>query len=115
MVYRGLLPFSVASGRGLIEATAAGRYDGDGAVRFPWHRAAASLKQDLRALLSGFPDGFPWHRAAASLKLFVRAGPVRDRRTFSVASGRGLIEAPPPPAPPGRRAAVFRGIGPRPH
>ena len=64
--------------------------------RFPRHRAAASLKP-LELRLAEVQDvGFPRHRAAASLKPAQWRG-LADIVLFSAASGRGLIEAHPPP------------------
>ena len=135
------LAFSAASGRGLIEARLSPTSGASEAWRFPRHRAAASLKRGYdhwrqresrnvfsaasgRGLIEAAAgvssattahSGFPRHRAAASLKLHRLPGSRACCRAFSAASGRGLIEAhvghrlhPP-------WAAVFRGIGPRPH
>ena len=89
--------FSVASGRGLIEAptqsaassacrrfpwhraAASLKHNGDVDeqllfCRFPWHRAAASLKPFDEQVVARLAGGFPWHRAAASLK---RTGKTR--------------------------------------
>ena len=106
--------FSAASGRGLIEArNRLARLPAR--LRFPRHRAAASLKRSwdrspFRAIL-----GFPRHRAAASLKqdpvgLHLRRGRgfPRHRAAASLKRGHGRGGRSQP-----RR--VFRGIGPRPH
>ena len=60
-------------------------------LRFPRHRAAASLKRQPDAAHADHFVGFPRHRAAASLK-----------------RARQVIDLP-------RIKRVFRGIGPRPH
>ena len=74
--------FSVASGRGLIEATGLGK--GCKVCKgFPWHRAAASLKPGRTRRSAPGSAGFPWHRAAASLKPDLPAGEDRaGRRRF---------------------------------
>ena len=62
--------------------------------RFPRHRAAASLKQELLPLPAPPVVGrFPRHRAAASLKPQSLGGEQAGEYVFSAASGRGLIEA----------------------
>ena len=105
--------FSAASGRGLIEAAAAPRFQGR-STGFPRHRAAASLKRrrGLRRT-ADCQGGFPRHRAAASLKRRRPGERSHPIAAFSAASGRGLIEArhpathpATPPCFPRHRAAA---------
>ena len=60
--------FSAASGRGLIEARQTPACACPVAVRFPRHRAAASLKLGQGVVYWRVCRRFPRHRAAASLK-----------------------------------------------
>ena len=109
-------------------------------MRFPRHRAAASLKPHRPLPPDEAVQRFPRHRAAASLKPSLLKLWPKLPQQFSAASGRGLIEAVTTlrrmlmdgPSFPRHRAAaslkhtvaqepantgkkVFRGIGPRPH
>ena len=90
-------------------------------MRFPRHRAAASLKPLERRGRAHRGVCFPRHRAAASLKPAAVDHVDEPQRVFSAASGRGLIEATWRPAggsapPPTFSAASGRGLieAPRP-
>ena len=76
-------------------------------VRFPRHRAAASLKLRLGVENRRARRRFPRHRAAASLKRAAGHIVAERRHEFSAASGRGLIEASASGRTPARSRRSF--------